>query len=144
MFSSSKNKNMARNVAQTGGLESANRIVEGTSVTGDVKCESNIRIDGTLNGNLITKGKLVIGPTGRIEGTVECENAEIEGSMNGKIKVNSLFSVKSTGKINGEAFFAKVKVEEGAELSCTCNLGNESSKNISNNQNNNKKREAVA
>ena len=69
---------MAKNNAIVPDL-SINRIVEGTSIEGEIKCESNIRIDGSFVGNLSTKGRLVVGPNGRIEGTVNCQNAEIEG-----------------------------------------------------------------
>lgn len=47
-----------------------NRIVEGTVIEGEIRCESNIRIDGVFTGNIGTKGRLVIGPTGKIDGNV--------------------------------------------------------------------------
>ncbi len=47
-----------------------NLISNGTDITGDVKSNGDIRIDGTLKGNLNTKGKVVIGPTGKVSGEV--------------------------------------------------------------------------
>src|SRR5687768_17573348 len=47
---------------------SVNIIGAGTVIEGDIKSESDIRIDGTLNGSLITKGKLVLGSTGMVDG----------------------------------------------------------------------------
>ena len=46
-----------------------NLISNGTDITGDVKSNGDIRIDGTLRGNLKTKGKVVIGPTGKVQKT---------------------------------------------------------------------------
>ena len=100
-----------------------NRIVEGTSIEGEIRCESNIRIDGTFVGNLTTKGRLVIGPAGRIEGTVNCQNAEIEGLVKGKLYVQQMLSLKGTAKVEGDIFTDKLAVEPGASFTGACNMG---------------------
>ncbi|MDQ3191396.1 MAG: polymer-forming cytoskeletal protein, partial [Bacteroidota bacterium] len=61
------------------GTTSINQIGSGTVIKGDVVSNEAIRIDGTLEGSLISKGKLVIGATGVIEGEVTCQNADIWG-----------------------------------------------------------------
>ena len=48
-----------------------NRIVEGTVIEGQINSESN-RIDGFLKGTINTKGRLVLGPEGKIEGDITC------------------------------------------------------------------------
>lgn len=100
-----------------------NRIVEGTSIEGEIKCESNIRIDGSFVGNLSTKGRLVVGPQGRIEGTVNCQNAEIEGLVKGKVFVQQLLSLKGTAKVEGDIFTDKLAVEPGSSFTGACNMG---------------------
>ncbi len=100
-----------------------NRIVEGTSIEGEIRCESNIRIDGSFVGNLITKGRLVIGPAGRIEGTVTCQNAEIEGLVKGKLFVQQMLSLKGTAKVEGDIFTDKLAVEPGSSFTGACNMG---------------------
>ena len=67
-----------------------NLISAGTDITGDVKSGGDIRIDGTLTGNLNTKGKVVIGPTGKVKGEVICKNSEVAGLIEGKIIVGQL------------------------------------------------------
>ena len=100
-----------------------NRIVEGTSIKGDVKTDSNFRIDGTLDGTLETIGKLVIGVTGRIEGEITCGNADREGEFIGNIKVDGLLLLKSTAKINGNVTAGKIAIENGAVFNATCKMG---------------------
>ena len=100
-----------------------NRIVEGTSIEGEIRCESNIRIDGSFVGNLITKGRLVIGPAGRIEGTVTCQNAEIEGLVKGKLFVQQMLSLKGTAKVEGDIITDKLAVEPGSSFTGACNMG---------------------
>ncbi|MBM3427257.1 MAG: polymer-forming cytoskeletal protein [Bacteroidetes bacterium] len=102
---------------------SINRIVEGTSIKGDIRCESNIRIDGVFVGDLITKGRLVVGPNGKIEGNVTCQNAELEGQIKGKIQVQQLLTLKSTAKVEGDMVTDKLAIEPGANFTGSCSMG---------------------
>jgi cytoskeletal protein CcmA (bactofilin family) len=100
-----------------------NRIVEGTSIEGDIRSDSNIRIDGRLKGTIHIKGRLVIGASGIIEGEIICENADIEGIFVGKISVNQLLSLKSTAKLTGDIITSKLAIEPGAMFSGACSMG---------------------
>lgn len=100
-----------------------NRIVEGTVIEGDIRSESNVRIDGQFIGNINTRGRLVIGPTGKVEGTVNCENSEIEGFLKGKINVQQLLSLKASAKVEGDIVTAKLSIEPGANFTGTCSMG---------------------
>lgn len=102
---------------------SINRIVEGTSIKGDIRCESNIRIDGIFVGDLVTKGRLVVGPNGKLEGTILCQNAELEGQIKGKIQVQQLLTLKSTAKVEGDVVTDKLAIEPGASFSGSCSMG---------------------
>lgn len=98
-----------------------NTIVDGTRIEGVIESEGNFRIDGFLKGEVNIKGKLIIGPSGQVEGRVSCQNAELEGSFKGVIQVKELLYLKSSAKIFGDSLFSKLRVEEGAKLECTCN-----------------------
>jgi cytoskeletal protein CcmA (bactofilin family) len=103
--------------------ERLNRIVEGTHIEGDIKSDSNIRIDGYLKGTIIVKGRLVLGPTGKIDGSINCKNADLEGKLNGTIEVDELLSLKSTAKLQGEISTNKLSIEPGAIFSGNCKMG---------------------
>lgn len=113
---------MARNQQSTSeGV--INRIVEDTHIIGEMKSSSDIRIDGTLTGNLMTTGKLVLGVSGMVEGDITCENAEIEGRVKGKVSVRQLLSLKASSKVEGEIYTDKISIEPGAVFTGTCNMG---------------------
>ena len=103
--------------------EKLNRIVEGTSIEGEIISEGNIRIDGKVKGTVSTKGRLVIGPKGNIEGDIICSNADIEGNLIGTIKVNEWLTVKSTAKLQGDIVTSKLAIEPGAVFGGTCSMG---------------------
>ena len=100
-----------------------NRIVEGTSIEGEIISEGNIRIDGKVKGTVSTKGRLVIGSEGNIEGNVICCNADVEGALVGTIKVSELLTLKSTAKLQGDIVTSKLSIEPGAVFGGTCNMG---------------------
>lgn len=102
---------------------SINLVANGTTITGDVKSNNDLRIDGIMHGTLIVKGKLVIGPSGRIEGEVECQNADVSGEIKGKISVSELLMLRSTAKVNGDIYTGKISIEPDAQFTGSCSMG---------------------
>lgn len=122
MFGNSKNNtSMSKNL--TPESTSVNLLGAGTTIEGDIKSTGDIRIDGVLIGSLNTKGKVVIGQTGSIEGEIICQNADVSGSIKGKITVNELLSLKSTSKLSGDIITNKLAIEPGANFSGSCSMG---------------------
>lgn len=101
-------------------LGKTNRIVEGTTIKGDVTSQADFRLDGELIGNFQSNGKIVIGPSGVVKGDIVCRNADIEGKFQGKIQVQEMLNVKSKAAIYGEVVTGKLSVEPGADFSATC------------------------
>ncbi len=99
-----------------------NRIEKNTKITGNIESEADFRIDGKLDGNVKTSGKVVIGKDGYIHGKVECVNADIEGSFNGELLVSDLLSLKSSAVIEGTVEVSKLAVEPGATFNATCSM----------------------
>jgi len=103
-------------------LGKTNRIVEGTSIIGDIVSKADFRLDGELIGNFTSQGKLVIGPSGIIKGEIICHNADIEGEFQGKLKVLEVLNIKATAHIHGEIAVGKLSIEPGAEFTATCTM----------------------
>ena len=99
-----------------------NLISSGTDITGDIKSTGDIRIDGSLTGNLNTKGKVVIGPTGKVNGEVICKNSEVSGTVEGRIIVNQLLILKASSRIFGDIATLKLSIEPGAIFSGNCKM----------------------
>ena len=103
-----------------------NLISLGTEIAGDINTSGDIRIDGKLEGNLVTKGKIVIGETGALKGTINCSNADVSGSIEGKVNVKELLSLKRTSKILGDIITDKLAIEPGAKFTGTCKMDSSS------------------
>lgn len=102
---------------------SINLIGNGTNIVGDISSNGDLRIDGSLKGNLTISGKLVVGTTGKIEGNIQCQNADISGDINGKVTVSELLALKASAKILGDIITGKISIEPNATFTGTCNMG---------------------
>ena len=126
-----KNKEANTNNDNSSNLKSRslNTLVEGTAITGDIKAESDIRIDGKINGTLSCEAKVIIGPTGTVEGEITCVNAVIEGRFDGNLVVKEILSLKETAIINGDASYDKLIVQQGAVINAAIKRNNHSGNN---------------
>ena len=107
---------------ETSSDNAVNRIAKGTTFEGVLRSENNVRIDGTFEGELITKGRLVIGNSGRIKGSVSCAHCETEGEMEGNILVQELFVLKASAKVHGDIQYGQLSVENGAQATGNLHL----------------------
>ncbi len=100
-----------------------NSVVEGTVFEGDIKSDSDIRIDGKLIGSLDCTGKVIIGPKGAIDGDIRCNNALVEGSFSGLLSVQDTLTVNQSAKITGDINTDKLVVHSGAVFNVSCSMG---------------------
>ena len=105
-----------------------NLISQGTEIKGDISSTGDIRIDGTLIGTLNTRGKVVIGPTGRISGEITCKSSEISGYVEGKISVAEILNLKASSKIMGDIETVKLSIEPGAIFTGKCKMTDDNGK----------------
>ncbi|NVO01160.1 MAG: polymer-forming cytoskeletal protein [Bacteroidetes bacterium] len=101
---------------------SINLIGPGTIINGDINCNGDIRIDGSLIGSINSKGKIVVGTTGLIEGEIICQNADFSGVINANVMVGELISLKATAKLTGDLVTNKLAIEPGAKYTGKCNM----------------------
>ncbi|MTG96592.1 MULTISPECIES: polymer-forming cytoskeletal protein [Myroides] len=127
MFKNSKKESSVDLLGKT------NRIVEATIIRGDIEAVSDLRIDGELKGNLLVKGRVVVGPQAKVVGNIDCENADIEGTVEGIIRVNDLLTVKTNANIKGELIVGRLSVEPGGNIEVTCQMLGQSGKDSKSN-----------
>ena len=97
-----------------------NVVAKNTTIVGDIKSDGDFRIDGTLEGTLVTNGRVIIGVEGFIKGKVEATNSDIEGKFSGELMVSNTLTIKATADISGDVVIGKLSVEPGASFNATC------------------------
>lgn len=101
-----------------------NRIVEGTQIQGNIHSPGDIRIDGHVKGNLSVGGKLVVGPTGAVDGEVRAQEASLAGRVLGKLEIKGLTSLLQSANVQADLNTGQLAVESGAQLTGTCVMAN--------------------
>ena len=99
-----------------------NVMGKATEIKGNIKSNGDFRIDGKVEGNITTSGKLILGKEAVILGNVNCANADIEGKFNGKLYCTGTLSLKSTAEIEGEVYLEKLAIEPGAVFNAICSM----------------------
>jgi cytoskeletal protein CcmA (bactofilin family) len=126
MFGSNNNKETKPKETTTASRPSGgggvNTIDAHTSIQGDLKAGGDIRIDGSLTGNLICEGKLIIGPQGTVDGDVTCVNAAIEGNFIGNLTVKEMLTLQATANVKGDVKATKMAVLGGCQMNGTCTV----------------------
>jgi cytoskeletal protein CcmA (bactofilin family) len=101
-------------------VPSINLLSAGTVVKGEIKLTGDFRLDGTFIGTINCKGKVVVGPTGSIEGEIFCQNADFSGEVRATVKVAELLTLKETARYTGDMTTNKLSIEPGAKFSGNC------------------------
>jgi cytoskeletal protein CcmA (bactofilin family) len=131
MFGNKKEEGKNKQTKTTSSLSTGlNSLVGGTTVTGEIFAENDIRIDGALIGKIECKGKLILGPEGKIDGEIICSDAVIDGKIKGKIKVHNLLVVRDSAIIDGDVFTDQLNVESGAVFNVSCVMGGQKIKSM--------------
>jgi len=98
-------------------------IGAGTVIHGDIESSGDIRIDGTLIGNLNSKAKVLIGQEGIVEGDIIGQQADIMGKVTGMIRIKELLQLKGKSLVSGEIYTGKLEVEPSATFNGSCHMG---------------------
>src|SRR6478672_3251256 len=109
---------------KTNGSSGATLISAGTTVKGDISSNHDLRIDGTIIGNVSSTAKIVIGASGSVEGDISGNQADIVGKVSGNIKTKDLLQLRGDCIVNGNVYAGKLQIEPTATFNGQCHMGN--------------------
>jgi cytoskeletal protein CcmA (bactofilin family) len=102
---------------------SASIIGSGNTITGNIDAQGDIRVDGTIKGNIISKSKVLVGAEGVIEGNIQCREADIMGQVFGNIKTEEMLHLKGNAAVSGDINTAKLLIEPTVSFNGQCHMG---------------------
>ena len=86
----------------------------GSAISGNIKINGFVRIDGDIDGNLETDGNIIIGENARIRGNVKAKSVIVGGIVLGNIEASQSIKVLATSAVIGDIVSHKVQVEQNA------------------------------
>lgn len=101
----------------------ATMIAEGSTFRGDLQSNHDLRIDGIIHGNVHSNAKIVIGPTGHVEGNIEGRNADVSGKVTGNISVTEILQLRAQSDIKGDIAAGTLQVDPSAVFNGKCKMG---------------------
>ena len=103
-------------------VNSVSRISAGTVIKGEITSPYDIRVDGTFEGKVQTKGRVVVGEAADVKGDVICENIDLWGKLDGNVFVKNTLSLKDGCTVNGNLNIRKLSVELGSVFNGNCRM----------------------
>ncbi len=101
----------------------ATLIGAGTTLKGDISSNSDLRIDGTVHGNITSSAKIIIGNGGLVEGDISCNQADIVGKVSGNVRSKELLQLRGECVVTGNLYAGKLQVEPTATFNGQCHMG---------------------
>lgn len=89
---------------------------EGVSFRGELSFERLLRIDGTFEGELLSQGKVIVGPKGKVKANLNLREAIIEGTVEGNITVQEKLLLRGDAFIKGDIRAKSICVDEGVRI----------------------------
>ncbi len=98
-------------------------IAKGSRVEGKFICPDNVRLDGTIVGEVRVEKRLVMGDSGHVQGNIWAKEAAVRGKIKGDIVVGESLHLLETASIEGNITARTMIVEEGARYNGACKIG---------------------
>ena len=117
-----KNKNTSK-TDELSGKAGISVIASGTLIEGEVTMPGDLRLDGTILGNITSDAKVMMGENGKIKGNVTTRSSGIKGEFEGELKVSEKLHIHSSARIEGTIHTKTLIVENGAQIIGNCNVG---------------------
>lgn len=113
---------MVKQQAPVVNVNEVSRISAGTVIKGEINSPNDLRIDGRLEGRIVSAGRVVVGEKAEIEGDIVCENLDFWGKLTGNIFVRDTLTLKDSCEVNGELHIQRLVVELGAKFDGVCKM----------------------
>jgi len=98
-------------------------LAKGVVLKGEIHVEGTVRIDGRLDGDIQTKGQVIIGEDGLVQGTITAGTVVSSGRIKAKVLANERVHLMKTATLIGEVLTPMLIIEEGAKLQGVTDMG---------------------
>jgi len=97
-----------------------NVIGTNTSVSGTIKSDGNLRVDGMLQGHIETAGNVIVGASAKILADIVANSVQVWGAVKGDITAQGRLEILSSGRVWGDIRAASLLIDEGGVFRGQC------------------------
>ena len=91
---------------------------------GELTFEKGVKVLGSFEGQINTKGDLVVASGSNVQADIEAGSIAVEGDIKGNMAASDLIELKQTAKLQGDIRCSRLVVIDGASFMGHCNVGN--------------------
>jgi cytoskeletal protein CcmA (bactofilin family) len=113
MFSERENKHAER-------IETL--IGEQCNIVGNLTGGGLLKIDGSIDGDLVWQDDLIIGSIALVNGNIKCRSAAISGQVKGNVICEATLTIENSGKVVGDITVKNLVIKEGGSLDGKCSM----------------------
>jgi cytoskeletal protein CcmA (bactofilin family) len=106
-----------------GGDDNITLLAKGVHLKGEIRVEGTVRIDGRLEGEIHTKGQVIVGEDGLVQGLVSAGTVVSSGRIKANVTAVERVQLLKTAVFIGEVHTPVLMMEEGAKMQGTTDMG---------------------
>jgi cytoskeletal protein CcmA (bactofilin family) len=108
----------------TSGGDNLNAFIgEGTTFKGNLSFQGTVRVDGRLEGEILTKDTLVVGSTAEIKADIDAGTLVVGGTIHGNVTAQKKIELQSGARLQGNISTPSLVIAEGVIFEGSCTMG---------------------
>ncbi len=97
-------------------LMSGTLIAEGLSIDGQITCEEELSVHGTLRGQVSCTDSVLVATKGVIEADVSAQSVSVAGQLTGDVTAADRVDLQAGGRLVGDVKAARLTIADGASF----------------------------
>lgn len=128
-----KNRIDKSSVTTSPAVRSLSVLSGSAAVKGEINIDDDLRIDGNVEGDINSGGKVVVGPEGCVKGKITGKSVEVTGKIFGDVTVSEIVILRASCYYEGQITARNIEIEAGASFYGNCRMEGEGMKKTSGN-----------
>ncbi|MGD2115085.1 MAG: polymer-forming cytoskeletal protein [Acidobacteriota bacterium] len=97
----------------------------GSQFRGELRFDTSFRIEGRVEGSVISDGVLVVGEGGEVDGEIQIGQIYVSGTVKGTVKATRKVQLCSSGRLFADLETPSLAIEDGAVFEGRCVMNRE-------------------
>ncbi len=98
-------------------------IGEGLSFEGELTCDDEVVVHGTLRGTLSTEGEVSVGAHGVVEANIDAASVSVAGQVTGNVNAQQRVDLQAGGRLIGDVKSTRLTIADGASFKGNVDMG---------------------
>ena len=94
----------------------------GSHMNGELHFEDTFRIDGKFTGSVVSRGDLIVGERGDVDGEIQVHRVFVSGTVRGTVRAVERVEITAAGKVMADVYTPSLTIDDGAFFEGRCSM----------------------